>query len=194
MLAKKRVLFGIAAGIALAFGAIGAVLLYILFVGDLQVYRTVMKVIVAALFAIMLSFFIVLSLLALALVKSPGLQLASFASRLLSVIFAMAIPVCRLLKLNTEKIQASYAEINNSLVRSHRVNVKPEEVLILAPHCLQWSGCGRRITVDVNNCARCGKCTVSGLLDISRRYGVNLTIATGGTVARKKSWSLNLKL
>lgn len=34
-------------------------------------------------------------------------------------------------------------------------------------------------------CDRCGDCTVSGLLELRDRFGVEMKIVTGGTTARK---------
>ncbi|SHF20277.1 hypothetical protein SAMN02746089_01477 [Caldanaerobius fijiensis DSM 17918] len=187
MLAKKRILLGIALGIALVLGAAGIALIYLLLRGNIYIYKAAMAIAVILLFAVMLTLFISLSILIFALIsKKPSSFIRNFASKLLSTVFSVVMPVCRFLKLDIERVQASYAEINNTIIRSNRIYVQPKDILILAPHCLQWSGCNRRITVDVKNCARCGKCAVAGLLDISEKYGVKLTIATGGTLARKK--------
>lgn len=187
MLAKKRILLSIVLAIAILMGVAGVALVHFLLIGNTYIYRITMVAAIILLFAVMLALFIALSILVFALIsKRHNPFMRNFANRLLSAVFSLAVPVCRFLKLNIEKVQASYAEINNAIVRSDRIYVQPRDILILAPHCLQWSGCNRRITVDVKNCAGCGKCAVGGLLHISEKYGVNLTIATGGTLARKK--------
>ena len=61
----------------------------------------------------------------------------------------------------------------------------PEETLILLPHCLQDHTCPHRLTFDPDACQRCGKCPIGPLLDLRDRYGVRLSIVTGGTSARK---------
>ncbi|HSH69985.1 MAG TPA: DUF116 domain-containing protein, partial [Deferrisomatales bacterium] len=61
----------------------------------------------------------------------------------------------------------------------------PERVLILLPHCLQVDSCDVRITGDVHNCKGCGRCPISGLIELGERFGVALSVATGGTLARK---------
>ena len=53
------------------------------------------------------------------------------------------------------------------------------------PHCLQNSRCAKRLTYNINNCARCGLCPITGLLSLADHYGVHLAIATGGTIARR---------
>lgn len=84
-----------------------------------------------------------------------------------------------------ESIMLSFVSVNNELVQAEAGRYKPEDILLLMPHCLQNSKCDRRLTYDINNCKRCGKCPIAGLLDIHDKYGVNLAIATGGTIARR---------
>jgi hypothetical protein len=57
--------------------------------------------------------------------------------------------------------------------------------LILLPHCLQNHECPVRITGDVENCKACGKCKIKDLVALSRRYHVPVSVATGGTLARR---------
>jgi len=99
-------------------------------------------------------------------------------------LFPLALSVGSLLGIDREKIRASFIAVNNQLVRTRGVRVKPEEVLILVPHCLQWSECPHKITADVNNCRECGRCPIADLKKLARCYGAHLAVATGGTLAR----------
>ena len=58
-------------------------------------------------------------------------------------------------------------------------------LLLLLPHCLQREECKIRITSNIFNCARCGKCNIKGLIDLADELGLNLYVATGGTLARR---------
>jgi len=89
------------------------------------------------------------------------------------------------LGIEKKSIMLSFISVNNELVQAEAGRYKPEEVLLLMPHCLQNSKCDKRLTYDINNCIRCGKCPIAGLLDIHDKYGVNLAVATGGTIARR---------
>lgn len=89
------------------------------------------------------------------------------------------------LRIRKESILLSFVSVNNEMVQAESGRYKPEEILLLMPHCLQNSKCDRRLTYDINNCKRCGKCPIAGLLDIHDKYGVNLAVATGGTIARR---------
>ena len=75
--------------------------------------------------------------------------------------------------------------VNNTFVKVLKKKFKPEKVLILLPHCLQWTGCPYRITVDIGNCKECGKCNICQLKRLAEKTGVKIAIATGGTLARK---------
>ncbi|NCC25542.1 MAG: DUF116 domain-containing protein [Deltaproteobacteria bacterium] len=91
----------------------------------------------------------------------------------------------RALGIPKQKIQASFIKVNNELVLAENRRYRPEEILMLMPHCLQNSRCTVRLTYEIQNCKRCGLCPIAGLLDLSDRYGVRLAVATGGTIARR---------
>jgi len=57
--------------------------------------------------------------------------------------------------------------------------------LILLPHCLQHHECPWKITFDIENCRRCGKCDIAKLAEIAEFYNTEVRVATGGTLARK---------
>ena len=102
-----------------------------------------------------------------------------------NLLFPVALGIGHLLGLDKNKIKSSFIEVNNQMVHTHRLNLTPSQVMILAPHCLQKSTCPHKITIDVRNCRRCGECCVNTLLDLADQYGVSLVVATGGTLARK---------
>lgn len=101
------------------------------------------------------------------------------------ILFPFAIGLGRIFKIDVDKIKNSFIEVNNELVRTGQITLRPQEILVLAPHCLQDNNCPHKVTNDINNCRRCGKCTVSNLLELRDEYGVRVGVATGGTLARK---------
>jgi len=56
---------------------------------------------------------------------------------------------------------------------------------LLLPHCLQTNSCDVRITNNIYNCKRCGKCIISDIIRVAEKYRLNLFVATGGTLARR---------
>jgi len=91
----------------------------------------------------------------------------------------------RALGISKERIRNSFIKVNNELVLSEARTYKPGQILLLMPHCLQKSDCDKRLTYSVDTCVRCGKCPITGLLELRDRYGVHLAVATGGTIARR---------
>ncbi len=87
------------------------------------------------------------------------------------------------LKSRKEGFQIFIIRLNNRLVRagSYRVGT----LLLLLPHCLQTTECDVRITHNILNCKRCGKCEITDLIKISEDNNLRLFVATGGTIARR---------
>ncbi|MFP5213249.1 MAG: DUF116 domain-containing protein, partial [Acidobacteriota bacterium] len=94
--------------------------------------------------------------------------------------------VGRLVGLRKEEVQHAFVAVNNELVLAQcRSGRPPRSILLLMPHCLQDKDCPIKITNRVENCKRCGKCRIKDLLEVSEKYGVDLAVATGGTIARR---------
>lgn len=91
----------------------------------------------------------------------------------------------RLCGISREEVRHSFIKVNNELVRGETGSFAPHEVLILLPHCLQSSTCTVRLTYGVDHCKRCGQCPMDRLLALRDHYGVKLSVATGGTIARR---------
>ncbi len=103
----------------------------------------------------------------------------------IKVFLPMMIVVGRLLGISRDTVKKSFIEINNQLILSRHLQVPPERILILLPHCLQLSDCQRKITTNIENCRRCGRCTIKDLVELAQKYGTRIAVATGGTLARK---------
>jgi uncharacterized protein len=100
-------------------------------------------------------------------------------------LFPPLVAVARMLGIPKERVEQSFIALNNQLVLRTKLKAPPEKVLILLPHCLQVDSCSIRITGDIRNCHACGACPICGLVDLGDRYGVHLSVATGGTIARR---------
>lgn len=82
-----------------------------------------------------------------------------------------------------EQLQRIIINLNNRLVMSE--NPKTKNILILLPHCLQIDECRIRLTHNIHNCEGCGKCEIKDLIQIADENELNLSVATGGTLARR---------
>lgn len=91
----------------------------------------------------------------------------------------------KLFGISKDTIRQSFVAMNNSLVLSQKLKVKPDRVLILLPHCLQLFDCEIKVTGSINKCIRCGRCDIKGLAELAEKYRIDISVATGGTLARK---------
>jgi len=91
-------------------------------------------------------------------------------------------------------IRKFYVDFNNILVNTQSSKYRPENVLVLIPHCLQYSECKFKITNNTDNCKRCGRCTIGDILEVAKDKGVEVKIVTGGTAARNIVKSLRPRL
>ena len=97
----------------------------------------------------------------------------------------MLVVVGKLIGIKKDQVRRSFIEINNQLVLNETKKVKPEKLLILLPHCLQYHECSVRITGSIDNCKKCGKCKIKDLVGLTEKYNVPISVATGGTLARR---------
>lgn len=78
-----------------------------------------------------------------------------------------------------------FLKFNNKIVLKRLKNKKIKRISILLPHCLQKDSCNFKITSDIKNCKKCGKCDIAEILKIKEEYPeVDVKVATGGTLAR----------
>jgi len=70
-------------------------------------------------------------------------------------------------------------------LKSLKGGIPPDRILLLLPHCLQNHLCTHRITFDPTNCRECGGCPVGDLMALAERKGIKVSVATGGTLARR---------
>ncbi|MCL6612358.1 MAG: DUF116 domain-containing protein [Peptococcaceae bacterium] len=184
---RKRLFLGLLAGSLLAVGLISFALWYLIFKPGQSLMNQLL--------VLVLAFFLGISVLVaglgmagmlVALLTSKRLAFLQTPIRIaINVFFPVIIALGRLLKIDVDRIKRSFIEVNNQMVRVTRFRLRPEQVLLLVPHCLQRTQCPHKITVEINNCHRCGGCCIGDILEVRDRYGINVGVATGGTLARK---------
>lgn len=105
------------------------------------------------------------------------------------VVIKFLLPVIefvgKVLGLDRDRIRQSFIAMNNSLVISQQYRLKPDRILVLLPHCIQLFDCEIKVTGDINKCVECGRCNIKGLVELGRKYHIDISVATGGTLARK---------
>lgn len=113
----------------------------------------------------------------------PWLQ--RFIGMAMEFLFPVAIQVGKAFGIDKDRIRRSFVEVHNQLVQVKREEILPRRLLLLLPHCLQYSDCKYKITSRVDNCRRCGRCMIGKLLDLRDEFGFRMGVATGGTLARR---------
>ena len=101
----------------------------------------------------------------------------------LKILYPLLMFAGSLSKNKKERYQRFIINLNNRLVQRERI--KPGKILLLLPHCLQINECDVRLTYNVYNCKKCGKCEIKDLIGIAEENHLNLFIATGGSLARR---------
>ncbi|HHU63867.1 MAG TPA: DUF116 domain-containing protein [Clostridiales bacterium] len=152
---------------------------------NMAILQTVLNVLVIALMGLFLVSAAIVWLIATG--KGPLVQRWIFGLLRFgfNFFYSSSCFTARILKIELDVIHRFFAEINNAMVINKGLVVNPEEILILAPHCLQWSNCRHRITNSVDNCTMCGKCLIKDMVSLAKKYGVCLKVVSGGTQARR---------
>lgn len=101
----------------------------------------------------------------------------------LKVLYPLLMLVSSFFKNKKESYQSFIINVNNKLVKKEKLN--PKKILLLLPHCLQISECDIRLTYNIYNCKRCGKCEIRDLINIAEENKLSLFVATGGSLARR---------
>jgi hypothetical protein len=142
----------------------------------------------AGLFLGALSCLAVLGTILLVLTTALGKDIL-FTRFMRGVVIKFLLPVIEFLGkafgIPRDTIRQSFIAMNNSLVTSQKLSVKPDRILILLPHCLQLFDCEIKVTGSIDKCIRCGRCDIKGLAEVAERYRIDISVATGGTLARK---------
>ncbi len=139
----------------------------------------ILSIIIMAIVAIaMLSVF--------AAVKSRKVNTLMIAPVKLGLKFVMpfALFVTDLFKRDKDMIRSLFIDINNLFVQAGDIRKSPEKTMLLLPHCLQNSECMQKVTGNIENCKKCGRCSIGDILKMVEETGVKAVIVTGGTAAR----------
>jgi uncharacterized protein len=102
------------------------------------------------------------------------------------ILFPIAVAISEILGFNRNIVRASFVKVNNALTKAQKKRIKGQRILVLLPHCLQIDICNRKLTSDLDNCMRCGRCLVGSLITMGETMGLSIEVVNGGTLARKK--------
>ncbi|HUJ19208.1 MAG TPA: DUF116 domain-containing protein [Nitrospirota bacterium] len=184
---KKRIFIGLIVFTVLLITAVTVGLYLIPYIGLRNIHPLAPQVVCYSMGAVLSTLILGVALLIFTLIRGREIF---FASRLrgivIEVLFPIMIVLGRLLGLSKEKVQQSFVEVNNLLVKAKCREARPRRILLLMPHCLQFNDCAIKITTDAYKCAACGKCKIKDLVMLAKKHDVHLSVATGGTLARRR--------
>ncbi len=184
---RKRIFIGLIVFTVFLITAVTVGLYLIPYIGLRNIHPLAPEVVCITMGSLVAALCLGVGLLILTLVRGREVFFASkLRGIVIEILFPIMIVVGRLLGISKEKVQQSFVEVNNLLVKAKCAEVKPKRILLLMPHCLQFSDCAIKITSDVYKCQSCGKCKIKDLVALSQKYDVHLSVATGGTLARRR--------
>jgi hypothetical protein len=184
---KKRIFIGLIVFTVFLITAVTVALYLIPYIGLRNIHPLAPDLVCITMGAVIGTLILGVGLLIVTLIRGREVF---FAARLrgivIEVLFPIMIVVGKLLGMSKEKIQQSFVEVNNLLVKAKCSAHKPERILLLMPHCLQFNDCAIKITSDAYKCQACGKCKIKDLVVLAQKHNVHLSVATGGTLARRR--------
>lgn len=183
---QKRIFLGLLTLTCLLFTLLLGILWYVPYVGLANLHENLPIVLGVVFGVILVLVFAGMVILALTVLLGRDLPFSrSLRGVLVKVLLPLMSGVGKLFGVSKDQVRRSFIEINNQLVLAAQLRATPDKLLLLMPHCLQFHECQFRITGNVVHCQRCGQCDISGLTELSEKYGVGLAVATGGTLARR---------
>jgi len=113
-------------------------------------------------------------------VKNPVAAKLSFR-----LFMPLLLAASDLISRNKDEIRRIYINTCNEYVKTRKIKVLPENMLVILPHCLQNSKCAVRFVEGIERCSGCNSCCIGTIKELLNKYGLRSRIATGGTAARK---------
>ena len=183
---QKRIFLGLLTLTCLLFTLLLGLFWYVPYVGLANLHAKLPLILGIAFGVFLALVFTGVTILALTVLLGRDLP---FSRNLRGVTVKVLLPlmsgVGKLFGVSKDQVRRSFIEINNQLLLAAHPRATRDKLLLLMPHCLQFHECQFRITGNTVHCQRCGQCDISGLAELSEKYGVGLAVATGGTLARR---------
>ena len=155
---------------------------------DVEIYRVIFTGIVVGGLILMAAIIAVVGGMVITIIRSESFSLPLLQNMMrftLGYFFPVVLYMGKIFRIQKQQIMQSFIQVNNQMVMARKIKTTPDRLLMLLPHCVQQADCKHKITRDIENCKQCGACPVSDLMQMSRKYGVHMRVATGGTLARQ---------
>lgn len=152
---------------------------------SIELYNSIINVLITLSIVLMILLVIAMTAIFAALKTGRVYPAMIFPVKLgMRIVMPFALFVTDVLKRDKDMIRSLFIDINNLFVESGNIRKSPDRIMLLLPHCLQYSECSRKVTNNVSNCTRCGRCKLGEIIDAAEKRGVRVFVVTGGTAAR----------
>ncbi|TYQ15627.1 UNVERIFIED_CONTAM: hypothetical protein Cloal_2098 [Acetivibrio alkalicellulosi] len=168
--------------ISLAFVAIFGAIYYF---STINTYNMILLFLI--LMTIIITLFFFLSAFSIYIVykkKTKNKLYLTMAKAGLNTLLPLVMLIASFFKTKKDPVRKFYIDFNNLMVNMLEKKYRKDDIMVLLPHCLQYSDCGYKVTNDISNCKNCGKCTVGDIFKACQEKGVKSFVLTGGTAAR----------
>ncbi|NIS60187.1 MAG: DUF116 domain-containing protein [Proteobacteria bacterium] len=183
---QKRIFIGLLLFTCLVLFVVVSILWLVPYVGLSDIHSSAPLILAICFGLVLFLVFLGVTLLVLTIILSRDIFLSQkLRGIVIQFLFPFMVLVGKIVGISKKTVQQSFIAINNQLVMSNSHRAKAERILLLLPHCTQDFECDVRITGNIKNCRKCGKCEIKDLLGLSEKYGVQIAVATGGTLARR---------
>lgn len=166
-------------------GVVAALFSYIHRIFTIDVYNRILSILILLSIIIMVAVAMAMLAIFTAVKRRRVHPVMLIPVRLgLKLVMPFALFVTDLLKRDKDMIRSLFIDINNLFVQSSSIRKSPDKIMLLLPHCLQNSECTFKVTGDIANCRKCGRCSIGSILEMVEEKGVKAIVVTGGTAAR----------
>lgn len=183
---QKRIFIGLLFFTCLILSGVMLLLWVVPYIGLSRIHPSAPLILAICFGAVLFLVFLGVALLVFTIVRGRDIVLSQrLRGIVIEVLFPFMVVVGRIVGISKRRIQQSFIVINNQLVVSNSHRIEAKKILLLLPHCTQDFDCDVKITGNIKNCRKCGRCEIKDLLELAEQYAVQIAVATGGTLARR---------
>ena len=144
---KKRLFIVLISLAALLMGGAAYGLWHIMVPGLAALHPALPLVVGLAVLFLALSLFVGIGGIVLAILGFPTIRFFYFwAWNVINLIYPIAIFLGEMMHISKMRIEQSFIEVSNHLVRRQHIKVPADRLMILTPHCLQLDTCPYKVT------------------------------------------------
>lgn len=183
---QKRIFVGLLVFTCVILAGVMVLLWVVPYIGLSRIHPSAPLILAIGFGGVLFLVFLGVALLMVTIIRGRDIVLSQkLRGIVVQILFPFMVAVGKLVGIPKRRVQQSFIAINNQLVVSNSHGIEAQRILLLLPHCIQDFDCDVKITGNIKNCRKCGRCEIKDLVELSEEYGVQIAVATGGTLARR---------